>query len=168
MCLQLVKGKARVKTAKEDIICWKVLNYYASPNNDVYISPYQKIEYKIGERVVIDKPWDRMQFQSYCFGNSGDATYFYQISHIINGGGVYTFKDKDEAMDFMKWMQEEHKETVVAIKCIIPKGTKYYKGLFQVLGYKSEKPIESYASKELFVMDEVIWSQNNVQKGIEK
>lgn len=123
MCLvtRLVKA---IKASK-NIICYKV--YIPSGINDTFVSPYQGYKMpKLGKRVQTE------------FNNKVDIT-----SRLYSGEsyielGFHSYKNLEDI---------ETLQGVIIAECTIPKGTKYYKGMF---GTK-----ESYCS-ECIILNKVI------------
>lgn len=123
MCLvtRLVKA---IKASK-DIICYKV--YMPSGVNDTFVSPYQGYKMpRLGKRVQTE------------FNNKVDIT-----SRLYSGEsyielGFHSYKNLEDI---------ETLQGVIIAECTIPKGTKYYKGLY---GTK-----ESYCS-ECIILNKVI------------
>ena len=123
MCLvtRLVKA---IKASK-DIICYKV--YIPSGINDTFVSPYQGYKMpKLGKRVQTE------------FNNKVDiASRLYSGESYIELG-FHSYKNLEDI---------ETLQGVIIAECTIPKGTKYYKGMF---GTK-----ESYCS-ECIILNKVI------------
>ena len=116
MCLEL-KKYSKPKIAKKDIICYKAL---LKLDDGILRTPYQNSPIKIGE--------------------------IYQ-SNIINKNckieiGIHSFENIE---DILRWVNRcylsIYLERLLKVKCIIPKGAKYYKGMFL--------EFNSYASNEL-------------------
>ena len=101
MCLVLKSTFTWAKKAKKDIIVYKVIK----EDNGMYKTPCQNFVVKIGETYTskLNKHSSVVEEGLHSFENFSDANF--------------------EAMCCI-W----HKHIVV--KCIIPKGSKYYKGLF--------------------------------------
>lgn len=96
-----------VKTAKEDIHCYKVLRI----KNTHLISPYQKYRYYLNKLVTVDKMIHNN------FGN------------VYEGLHAYTTKLK--ALNCIIWMARVlgwGHDNYKVYNCIIPKGSKYYLG----------------------------------------
>ena len=123
MCLvtRLVKA---IKASK-DIICYKV--YIPSGINDTFVSPYQGYKMpRLGKRVQTE------------FNNKINIA-----SRLYNGEsyielGFHSYKSLEDI---------ETLQGIIIAECTIPKGTKYYKGMF---GTK-----ESYCS-ECIILNKVI------------
>lgn len=126
MCLvtRLVKA---IKASK-DIICYKV--YIPSGVNDTFVSPYRGYKMpRLGKRVQTE------------FNNKVDIT-----SRLYSGEsyielGFHSYKNLEDIIEKLS-VQE-----AIIVECTIPKGTKYYKGLY---GTK-----ESYCS-ECIILNKVI------------
>ena len=146
MCLNLKSGDSKQKTAQEDIVCWKWLMKYS---NGKLFSPYQRMEYFLDRKMHDDKKVDRKEKRK----NGVNNKYLPVVcSHKMSQGGYHTFKNFEDADKFVK---DDRTSNSVLVKCIIPKGSKYYEGYFQAWGY--DYVIESYASKDLIVTGEVLY-----------
>nr|DAL02967.1 MAG TPA: hypothetical protein [Crassvirales sp.] len=110
MCLELLSEKL---VAKEDIICYKIVR---KRGNKLY-TPYQEVEIKPG----IFKATGTLS------EDRGDRR------KTVGEGVIHTFAKYDQALD-----EKDGKNTLI-YKCVIPKGTNYYIGLFEAfLSYGSE------------------------------
>lgn len=126
MCLvtRLVKA---IKASK-DIICYKV--YIPSGINDTFVSPYRGYKMpKLGKRVQTE------------FNNKVDI-----ISLLYNGEscvelGFHSYKNLEDIIE------KQSVQEAIIVECTIPKGTKYYKGLYGI--------VESYCS-ECIILNKVI------------
>ena len=115
MCLI---AKENYKTAKEDIVCYKILhkNYYG----DLY-SPFTLFGYKIDEVTTAKGRSDIIRYEN--------------GSKEISRGYLHTFKTRKAAEHYCCVSQSVY-------KCIIPKGTTYWEGTFQgYSGFASKKLI---------------------------
>ena len=125
MLMCLVTRLVKAIKASKDIICYKV--YIPSGINDTFVSPYRGYNMpKLGKRVQTE------------FNNKVDIT-----SRLYSGEsyielGFHSYKNLEDI---------ENLQGVIIAECIIPKGTKYYKGLY---GTK-----ESYCS-ECIILNKVI------------
>ena len=117
MCLKLKRG-AKKKVAKEDIVVYKHLMDLMDGR---YATPYQHDPVEIPSTVK-SRVLERLDNEIY--------------------EGIHSFADYESAYSDMEdeWHNySEPKRSLV--KCIIPKGTKYYKGKFEGM--------PAYASKKL-------------------
>lgn len=110
MCLELLSKKL---VAKEDIVCYKML---IKRGNELY-TPYLEVKIKPG-----------------IFKATGTLSEDYGTRRKTVGEGViHTFAKYDQARD------EKGRKNTLIYKCVIPKGTNYYIGLFEAfLSYGSE------------------------------
>lgn len=141
MCLDLKKGNSKIKTAKEDITCWKWLKL---DNDGKLFSPYQKTRYYLNDRMK-DSKRVRKTPPLHCL--MGDA-----VECCLHDGCFHTFRHFHDAslVSVLSAHNEAYQEVIV--KCTIPKGSKYYEGYFTP-GFV--QPMESYASKELVITDRI-------------
>lgn len=110
MCLELLSKKL---VAKEDIVCYKIL---IKRGNELY-TPYQEVKIKPG-----------------IFKATGTLSEDCRTRRkTVREGVIHTFAKYDQALD-----RKDRKSTLI-YKCVIPKGTNYYIGLFEAfLSYGSE------------------------------
>lgn len=103
------------KIAKEDIVCYKVLE--VNIDNRYFVTPYRK------NIVDINKPYEAKEANSLSIFHPYTKT----------KGYIHTFA-------FIPTLQnlKERFDNPVVFKCIIPKGTKYHRGNF---AYCSKKII---------------------------
>lgn len=121
MCLYIDKKIhgpfKRIKKAKEDIICYKILRvhcgYYLFTPYTVSEVPSQI--YK-GEMPMVGDPLKSRRF-------------FRRIFHsdLIEEGYIHTFRVEQCAHRVAEWFAKEGIKVRI-FKCIIPKGTYYYQG----------------------------------------
>lgn len=110
MCLELLSKKL---VAKEDIVCYKILR---KRGNKLY-TPYQEVKIKPG----IFKATGTLS------EDCGTRI------KTVGEGVIHTFAKYNQALD------EKGGENTLIYKCVIPKGTNYYIGLFKAfLSYGSE------------------------------
>lgn len=128
MCLDLQRGYSSM-VADEDIICYKVIFNYCGCSK--YRTFYQISMIELGEKY-------HSKLELYTDGDTFDG-------HSIEMG-LHTFCNLKDTKSFVrsKAGQYTNRDIVIA-KCIIPKGSTYYKGIFRV----RNKNIESYASDTL-------------------
>ena len=125
MLMCLVTRLVKAIKASKDIICYKI--YVPSDINDTFVSPYQGYKMpRLGKRVQTE------------FNNKINIA-----SRLYNGEsyielGFHSYKNLEDI---------ETLQGVIIAECTIPKGTKYYKGMF---GTK-----ESYCS-ECIILNKVI------------
>ena len=140
MCLTVSKEKRNLILAEEDIICYKILfDWQPHLNKICYCSPYQyklytKLNIVYNNKTPIDKRRKKSEYQ-------------------IFGGCYHSFANYDDAINeaicLIKTISVRPSrrplccENVVIFKCIIPKGTKYYEGVF-------DGNEVSYASKSIY------------------
>ena len=148
MCLELKKGNSKVKIAEEDIVCWKWLRLH---KNGKLFSPYQCNRYYLNDRMK-----DDVRVNKNATDSRGE-----DITHTLDRGCFHTFKHYDDAKfasgdSTWEWSSILSSTFNLVVKCIIPKGSKYYEGDFCL--FRCE-PMESYASKELKITDEIHTSE---------
>ena len=128
MLMCLVTRLVKAIKASKDIICYKI--YVPSDINDTFVSPYRGYKMpKLGKRVQTE------------FNNKVDIT-----SRLYNGEsyvelGFHSYKNLEDIIE-KRSVQE-----AIIVECTIPKGTKYYKGLYGT--------VESYCS-ECIILNKVI------------
>jgi len=115
MCLK-VSGDDVLLTAKRDLVCYKFIESdVETPNN--YTTPYRYLPIEIGE--TYDSVLDELNV----VGLNVDGFY------IINLG-LHSLTNKADCTKFAKHFTNQRNNQCV-VKCIIPKGSLYYKGAFE-------------------------------------
>lgn len=123
--------------ATEDIICYKCVR-------DDYYSPCYHLLYEVG--------------------STANAAFFHEEAngkhYRLVYDGLHTFKNvpvaKSVIRDKIDWINfkniTEHGNYATKIlKCIIPKGTKYFEGTTLIRGHN----VKSYASEQLKIVEEI-------------
>ena len=144
MCLLIKDKKALI--AEKDIVCYKKLEecHRANGEND-YVTPY------MFSTVDADMISGKKTFKAKCFGYGGAHRRKNGVGHIIDeksmndnhpeynytieSGYIHTYQDFNAACNGLYKGER-------IFECIIPKGTKYYAGIF-------DDGAPSYASKEI-------------------
>jgi len=127
MCLSGLESDKPL-IADVDIICYKMLKVqpvfkiFGYDFGTQYLSPFHRMKYKIGKTYKSDLVVD-----TDCF----DCRYY------VVEDGLHTFADKDEAKNHVH-------DGEVLVKCMIPKGSKYFSGHFGIS--------QSLASEKLTVI----------------
>lgn len=116
MCLT-AKWYSRPKTAKEDIICYKYLE--ESYFKESLVTPYMNWPIVIGETYTATFGITKKGF----FGK------------VVINAGLHSFVN-------LKDVKDEGSYGSILVKCIIPKGAKYYFGKFKYV-------LDTYASDKL-------------------
>lgn len=131
MCLRISKGSAPL-IADSDITVYKVVkingNSIFAPYQDAFLGYIQNLPIKLEENGT--------EFE----------TLYYDEENAIEGGGFHSFHFLCSAITEQKWFKKwiaSDVQGVIVLKCIIPKGTLYYKGLFEYT--------VSYCSKQLII-----------------
>ena len=150
MCLELTKGKEKALVAKEDIKCYKVLEWNEARQK--WVSPMFKTDYEPNKPVSADGKVEKWKYFNH---------------YELLGGALHTFARLEDALnqvDFYDWffigysISRGMPRRIIA-ECIIPRGTKYYEGTFyspvKEGGQWTRAWVPSYASKKLFVTDKV-------------
>ena len=111
MCLEILKPKnpdkiSEPKIAKKDIVCYKVFKLFSEGRIE---SPYQGVDYELKKK---------KKSMLVCYMNP--------VTQSVNIG-IHSFIHLDDAIDESNdWSTHR----MVVVKCIIPKGAKYYTGKF--------------------------------------
>lgn len=152
MCLDLIDKNELPTKAAKDIECFKVL----IRKNDELITPNTYYPMQIGQTYTEDEPFEiekRHRVMKKVYTNKLKArTKITDVNTRISvfGGGYHTYKNYFEAHKLAECLSRSY-DTIV-VKCIIPKKTYYYEGIFE------------YCSKTLILEEilEQIKRQNNI------
>ena len=137
MCLVITKFN-KLKVAQKDIKCYKIL-FKSSVRPGLFYAPYQLFNYELGVTyftnisVSYNCNTFGLSFFRYIFYNLFDK--FLDVKGVNQGFHSYlnlknAIKEKNEDLN--------HEELVIC-ECIIPKGSKYYKGTYMHYnGYVSD------------------------------
>ena len=142
MCLDLNKDQQQVKTAVEDMVCYKVLdkNYV----HDKLTTIFKRSVVNIGE----------LYTSEFTFNHDSTSVQM----------GLHSFTYEDDAKKLMEYvnrykLNNEHElnKFAVVVKCTIPKGSTYYEGNFEYNTDLSREAqnADSYASNVL-IYNEII------------
>lgn len=153
MCLYL--NDIKPKIAKRDIVCYKILNCTSRLNWDtheaekMYTTPYQNTPINSVNDDIIKgiRCFETNSSTPHILANS-DLHYAKGFKWTMHGGCIHSYRYKKDA-DFMTIHSnfiKGHEEVI--FKCVIPKGTEYYKGI-DALGQ------ENYASKKIRFVKQV-------------
>ncbi len=118
MCLLIKKETYRTK-ATEDIVCYKVVKLKQTYFNNYYVTYYFDCVVELGKTYTSYLRREKLHY------------------HYIVHKGLHTFKNLDDAKEFVKTRLKTS-----IIKCIIPKGSWFFEGNFDVF-------LPSYASSKL-------------------
>lgn len=139
MCLYCWRKNPRI--AKKDIVCYKVLIHNGS---GIYATPYMQKQLTLAEK--------KGKVYFVATGNktllvnlNGLSRFFFRYQ--VSKGYIHTFKNKADAVkEIADWRCG--KNPPVIFKCIIPKGTEYYKGIFG-------RTMKSYCSDKIRIIEKV-------------
>lgn len=120
MCLQTYNPVSII--AKEDIECYKIFDLLG---NDVLISPYKRVCYGtkrdiIGKELIpdfFDNTYLNIDYSIY--SDDGINKNCYTILH-----GIHAYTNYPIACFYLNSYRDQ-----VICKCVIPKGSRYYKGV---------------------------------------
>lgn len=132
MCL-LIQGNRR--TAKKDILCYKVLKEHLDINGKIkhLNSPYfEHYEWVLGREAVNDEMLILGEIDN----------------NQIKNGYFHSFSKEKDALDESWWHTPLFDERIGVYKCVIPKGSIYYCGEHSGGG-------EGYASKCLKIVEKI-------------
>ena len=127
-----------MKVADKDIVCYKILTERERDGHKYYRTPFTGNDIGLGE-IIDAKGYPDFQ-------NCGSRFALQEgYNTSISGGFIHTFKTKQAAIRIASnckydgyWIDDP-----VIVRCKIPKGTKYYEGVFE------GTMLVSYCSKTL-------------------
>lgn len=145
MCL-IIESNQRVKIAKKDIICYKVV---LEESSEILVSPYQQRMVHIGEKM----------FSGMSFRTTIQKRKLVKMVEQGFHSFVHLKDAKVEREDFIFAGGYD----VHIYKCVIPEGAKYYKGIFLSLPtfHRASSPeiiaieAESYASTQIIYKERI-------------
>lgn len=128
MCLEIKKFTFKRK-ARKDIIVYKQISSYVIEDKTFYVTPYRQSEIKIGNTYTSEIKIFGLGVENalHSFANIVDCfdnSRYIDKTIYVNGNGYKTV-------------------TPVLVECVIPKGSSYYKGIFdgRFTSYASDKLI---------------------------
>lgn len=128
--------KQIVRVAETDIVCYKMIEVYGrKKGEEVLRTPYQ------GTRVELNKTYTAEGIEDLYSEVDDD---FMQIE--VGSGFIHSFQEFEDAMEDVL----DYGYGNIVVKCIIPKGTEYIKGMFDsYYGYASKKIV--YTNTIVFI-----------------
>lgn len=155
MCL-IIRKNAKAKTAKKDIVCYKVLVKWINPFLtrefiEIFETPFFKMPVHIGDEY-------------------GDVNLKTSICNVFPreewgvDDGYHSLETFEDAADYVSRLMCCNRQNYVIVKCIIPKGTKYYQGKNYFRGHI----FKGYASDRIKYMEEVFCEENLIKNNFEK
>lgn len=132
--------------AKKDIVCYKILEKCPEDRRKFgckYVTPY--VWYPIFDKVlsgeILFKAEGRCRLR-----NHEDKVWF-------DNGYIHTFVNREDAVvnreDAVMLAEHISSYEYCVYECVIPKGTRYIKGIFEVFGTPYKKLYDTYASKNI-------------------
>ena len=110
--------------AKKNIVCWKVVQ----PKSKTYVvSVYRQMPLKVNKVI-----------------NALGSTLLLKDADFIHSGAFHSFKRKCDAKMTVQWQGAKGSEVVV--RCLIPKGTPYWKGTFGIFAR------DNYCSTQIIIV----------------
>jgi len=159
MCLAIKKGQAP-KIAEEDIVCYKVIrrlhSWITGMQELKYETPYRDIRIEFPK--TYDESHKTIEVAPGCeIFDDLDGQHF----ESVNGNSFHSFARlsdaKWEAADW-NWIKDDKGNCAadfVVIKCIIPKGAKYYEGQACIFNHDIQDYPIGYASNMITYTDTV-------------
>jgi len=132
MCLK-VGNNTKIETAQEDIICYKVFRTETYSGRFGLLSPYRKMKYIPDVLYTLEKP---LEIDS--------TTWLYPIVEK----GFHSFVSRESAHMFL---DDYYVRKPAILKCKIPKGAKFVRGIFRFYGFD----YESICSDQIIVLESV-------------
>lgn len=150
MCIYLTEKNSTPKTARKDIVCYKILEDISTWNGQNYWrTPFRRCYIDLGETCEAMGDLEVKYFDY--------ETPFGCYEAWLGKGAIHTFKTLDGAKKMFGKYRNFYgiNRTCVVVKCIIPKGTKYFSGVFE------DTRIPSYASTELTYTEEIVFTEQD-------
>lgn len=147
MCLYLKDIKPKV--AKRDIVCYKILNRTSCFNWDtheveyMYTTPYQHTPINsVNDDIIKGIRCFEPNSSTPHISSSSDLFCLKEFEWVMRGGCIHSYRYEKDANFMINDFEQ------VIFKCIIPKGTEYYKGIDSI-------GQENYASKKIRFVKQV-------------
>lgn len=117
-----IKVLPKMKVAEKDIVCYKILTAYVRNEHIFYRTPFTGDPITLGDYVEAEGYKDIVNMV---------PTDGYKCEVI--GGFIHTFKYRKDAVRIAtnECRDGYRLDDPVIVKCIIPKGTRYYAGVFE-------------------------------------
>lgn len=127
-----------MKVAEKDIVCYKILSAYVRNGHTFYRTPFTGNSVGLGEIVRAEGFMDIQHLSS-------SKACKYGFKTVVSEGCIHTFKDRNDAIRIASDKDRDGYwiDNPVIVRCKIPKGTKYYEGVFE------STFLPSYASETL-------------------
>lgn len=133
MCLIVTSDKPQIAT--RDIVCYKVCIEDFRYNTSV-ITPYRKVSLNIG-----------VEYED--VNDIDIAMAISLVSYVVGRGVYHSFAHlKDARNDLREWLPDAIHSFCI-VKCIIPKGSEYYIGMYH------ENNCPSYGSKKIKLIEKL-------------
>lgn len=134
MCLVVSSDRLRPKVAKEDLVCYKILEVFG----DVYLrTPFRCASVHLGEQMV---------------SALDENPIVKEVRY-----GLHTLCDKEEAVELLKTYRDVFKCQFVLVRCVIPKGARFYKGKYLSNNFRvAGGELGSYCSDRIVYDNQVI------------
>lgn len=150
MCV-FVKSKTP-KIAQEDITCWKVLYSWSG---NTFFTPYFHADVRFDEEMADDS-------HPYIDDSLGCSTdeFVKVYPYFVERGFYHMYKNEDEAL--IDYGTDEYVEGIdlchYIVKCIIPKGTAYFEGIYRYRsnGIRESVSRESFAAAKIILKKETL------------
>jgi hypothetical protein len=139
MCL---RSKTNIpEIAKEDIVCYKIIERVSS---NKYKSPYQGDEIIFNKTIIASKPTKKFNMMP-----TVDVDLKTIIGYYIGEGFIHAFIIKENAKcSVLNHYYFLNFEGTTIVKCIIPKGSRYFISIDNV----------EICSDRMMITDEIIYS----------
>lgn len=142
MCLLTSRRKGWI--AEKDIVCYKVL----CEKNEDYFTPF--MYRKVNENVISGKYPLHDDTVSEIFYPSPNVFSEKNSNRFLTGAGfIHSFKGLRSAKNLCHDLTHYHSYNYIVYKCIIPAGTRYYKGKDEYSG------VNAYAAEKIKFVEEV-------------
>ena len=153
MCLRLypgVKPVDAIRIAKEDITCYKILKSYWPrfvDDKEILKSLYQNFDYVMGRKYQ-RKPELGLGFMKTPAWLDGNPIDIYEVYE-----GFHSYKYVENVSVELDGFGKHNHFRVVAVKCTIPKGSKYVEN-------------DAFYASDAIILDEIIGEYKNKMKVI--
>jgi hypothetical protein len=151
MCLRIFSNREAL-IADNDIECYKIVVKNKKVFSKKYFTLARLVNIKLGDEYTSDIEFDTI---TKFFPRTGRS-----VTKITIEKGLHSFTNLRDAKSFCQTQLLDESYNYYIVKCIIPKNSKYYIGIFENK--------ECYASNNIKYTTEIVYNHTKEKKRINK